>query len=174
MKIFIISGKAHNGKNTVGEIIKKYYQKYDKKVVITSYAKYLKMYASDIISWDGNEETKPRKFLQDLGCDIIKKDIDSNFLINRMLQDILIYKNFADILIITDARFKEEIEIIKNEYKDVYSIRVVKENPSNSNHISEVALDNYHDFDYVIDNSFSISELEENVIKIIKEVEVNE
>lgn len=42
--------------------------------IITSFSKYIKMYAKEIIGWDGNEP-KPRKFLQDLGV-TIKENMD--------------------------------------------------------------------------------------------------
>ena len=65
MKIIILSGKAQSGKNKVASIIENNLK--DKKVITISYASYLKEYAKNILKWDGNESTKPRTFLQEIG-----------------------------------------------------------------------------------------------------------
>ena len=111
-KIYIISGKARSGKDTIASIIKEYYESKSKKVITLAYATYLKEYAKRITNWDGQEETKPRELLQNLGVELIKTYIDENMLINRIKEDIKVYSYFFDIIIITDARFKEEIENI--------------------------------------------------------------
>ena len=75
IKIFLLSGKARSGKETVSSMIKDYYS--SKKVISISFAGYLKEYAKKILNWDGNENTKPRSFLQNLGVEIIKRKIDN-------------------------------------------------------------------------------------------------
>ena len=90
MQIIILSGKAESGKNKVASIIEENLK--DKKVITISYAFYLKEYAKKILKWDGLEDTKPRTFLQEIGDYV--KEIDKNFLINRLLQDIEVYKKY--------------------------------------------------------------------------------
>lgn len=171
MKIIILSGKAESGKNKVASLIKKSLK--NKKVVIVSYASYLKEYAKNILDWNGLEETKPRTFLQEIG-DYVKK-IDNKFLINRLLQDIEVYKNYFDVIIVSDARFIEEINCIKEKYENVSVINIKgRENSLNNmekNHITETALDNYNLYDFKIENKSSIEELEQkvkNIIEVIK------
>ena len=161
-KIFILSGKAGSGKNYVADIISDYY----KNSIQISYAYYLKQYVKKISNWDGLEETKPRTLLQSLGIDLIKK-IEKELLIRRVMEDIKVYSYFFDVIIVTDARLKEEIIIPKNLF-DCITIRINgKDNDltlEQKNHITETDLDNYK-FDYVI-NNVNINKTKEEVLKL--------
>lgn len=164
-KIFVLSGKAKSGKNTVADIISEYYK--DKCIQI-SFAHYLKQYVKNITNWNGSEETKPRDLLQSMGIDLIKNKINPNLLIDRVCDDIKVYSYFFDYIIITDARLVDEIEAIKNNFECV-TIRItnLKENNltlEQQNHITETNLDNYK-FDYVIENN---EYLKENILKVIE------
>lgn len=160
-KIFILSGKAKSGKNYVADIISDYY----KNSVQISYAYYLKQYIKKITNWDGKEETKPRDLLQSLGIDLIKK-IDKELLIRRVMEDIKVYSYFFDVIIVTDARLKEEVDIPKKLFKCI-TIRINgKDNDltqKQKNHITETDLDDYK-FDYVIDN---INNTKDEILKIL-------
>ena len=169
MKIIILTGKARSGKNQVASIIEK---NLDKNAITISYAYYLKEYAKNILNWDGVDNTKPRTFLQELGDYV--KSIDKNFLINRLLQDIEVYKKYFDVIIISDARFVEEINCIKKKYTnvDVIHIEGLDNNLTElqKKHITEVALDNYYDYDFKIENKKTLSDLEKNVLKMMEEI----
>ena len=170
-RIFIISGKARSGKNEISKIIEKYYS--NKKVITISFGHYIKDYAKRISDWDGSEETKPRELLQQLGIELIKNKIDSKLFINRILQDIEVFSYFYDIIVVNDARLIDEIEILKENFPNSISIRVIRNNHDNKltidqkNHLTEIGLDNYNRFDYIIDND---EKLEEKVINILSEV----
>ena len=156
IKVFIISGKARSGKGTVAKIIEDYYK--EKKCITISFAYYLKDYVKRITGWDGSENTKPRELLQQLGIEFIKNKIDSKLLINRILQDIEVFSYFYDIIIISDARLVDEVASIKNVYSDSISIRVNRNEDNNltlseKNHITETGLNDYNNFDYIIDNT---------------------
>lgn len=173
-KIFIISGKARSGKNEVAGIINKIYC--DKKCKELSYAYYLKQYVKNISDWDGLEETKPRDLLQSIGIDLLKEKIDDKFLINRLCQDIEFYSYFYDVIIITDARLAEEIEIPKNKFSNVTTIRINREVDNNltskqKEHITETGLDNYTNFDYIIENNENYGKLVDEVKRIINGVD---
>ena len=171
-KIFIISGKARSGKTETAKIIENYYKQ--KKCITISFAYYLKDYIKRITSWDGSEENKPRELLQHLGIELIKNKIDSKLLINRILQDIEVFSYFYDIIIISDARLVDEIESIKNKYPKSISIRVNRIMNDNgltseeNNHITEIDLDNYTDFDYTVKNAGNLKEI---IVKILSEVQ---
>jgi dephospho-CoA kinase len=134
------------------------------------------MYAKDISDWDGSEESKPRALLQEIGTDIIRKQIDNDFFVRRMVEDIKLYSYFLDAVIISDARFIDEIEYIKKHFKDTVVFNIVKSNlntdltSKEQKHPSETSLDNYSKYDYIIDNDGSILELEDKIYNIIKEV----
>lgn len=170
-KIIILSGKARSGKDTSMEIIKKKYESLGKKVICLFYASYIKEYAKRISDWDGFDETKPRTLLQVLGTDIIRNTIDDKFFINRTIEDIKVYSKFFDVIIIGDARFPEEIEDIKKVFSNVVSVHITRKDmniltETEKQHITETALDNYNDYDYVINNDGSIKELESKLSEI--------
>ena len=172
IKLFVLSGHARCGKETAFQIIKNFYK--DKKVVDVSFAKPLKEYAKKIVSWDGNSESKPRDLLQNLGIELIKSKIDDKLLIRRLLEDIEVYSYFYDIIVITDARLKDEILSIKEKYNDALTIRINRnlENDLTTDqkkHITETDLDNYNDFDYIISND-NYELLKETLENICKEV----
>ncbi|MBR1376316.1 MAG: hypothetical protein IJ565_00675 [Bacilli bacterium] len=170
IKIYIISGKAHSGKDTIAKyIINKLNHK---KVITLTYASYLKMYAANILGWDGSEDTKPRDFLQNIGVELIKNQIDDKFLINRIIEDIKVYSYFYDVVIIGDARFPDEIENIKSNFNNVTVIRIDRDNNNltneQKNHSTEVSLDNYNGYDYVVDNSKDLDSLYKELDKILE------
>lgn len=170
-KIYVISGKAKSGKDTIANIICNYYK--DKKCKKISYAYYLKEYIKNIFNWDGKEETKPRDLLQSIGIDLLQKKIDEHFLINRVVEDIKVYSYFYDVIIITDARLIDEIEIPKNKFSNVTTIRINNNSDNDltleqKKHITETALDNYTNFDYVINNTSDYDALKQSVNKILE------
>ena len=171
-KIFIISGKAKSGKNKISTIISNYYT--NKKSITISFGHYIKDYAMRVSDWDGDENTKPRELLQQLGIELIKNNIDDKLLINRILQDIEVFSYFYDIIIISDARLIDEIEAIKETYKNSISIRVNRDKENNlteseKEHITETCLNNYKNFDYIVDNTdyeYLVNEVE-NILRMV-------
>lgn len=174
MKIIILCGKARSGKDTVANYIKDIYK--DKKILNIQYTSYLKEYAKKISDWDGNEETKPRELLQKLGT-IIKTKIDNNFLVNKIIDDIKVYSLYFDIITISDARYKIEVDIPKKYFNDVTTIHIVRPefdnglSESEKEHITEKDFDDYNNFDYEIINDGTLKQLKINVENIIKEID---
>ena len=170
-KIFLLSGKARSGKNEISKIIERYYS--NKKCITISFGYYIKDYAKRISDWDGSEETKPRELLQQLGIELVRNKIDKRLFIDRILQDIEIFSYFYDIIVISDVRLLDEITILKENYPDSTSIRVVRNNYENNltkeqkNHLTETDLDNYNDLDYIVEND---ENLEDKITKILSEV----
>lgn len=172
MKIYLVAGKAGSGKGEVAKIIQEYYLSKKMKPIITEFSKYLKMYAKEIIGWDGSEP-KPRKFLQDLGV-TVRENMDMPlFFINRLIEDIKIYELYYDVVIISDVRLPEEIEEFKKKYQNVYSIYVINQFAASNltldeqMHPTETALENYGDFDITITND-NINVLDNRVINFIE------
>lgn len=112
--------------------------------------------------------------MQTLGTEIIRNKIDEEFFIKRMIGDIKVYSYFYDVIIISDARVKKEIDLIKNEFINVTSINIVRDNyvselkESEKIHFTEVDLDDYDKFDYIINNNGSIEELEMNIKEVMR------
>ena len=169
IKLFILSGKARSGKDSVAKIIKDYYK--DKDTIVISFGHYIKDYVKRISNWDGDETTKPRALLQNIGIELIKNKIDNKLFINRILEDIEVFSYFYDIIIIDDVRLIDEIESLKEIFKNSISIRINRDNFDNGltevekKHITETDLDNYNNFDYKLDNDESLIEKVNNILK---------
>ncbi len=166
-KIYVLSGKARSGKDTVADIIEDFYK--EQKVIRISYAYYLKDYLKRMNMFD--EENKPRRLMQDFGQSLLRK-IKPNFLIGRLLEDIEVFSYFYDIIIVTDARLKDEVIIPKESFDNVTTIRVIRNDYDNGltkeekENITETNLDDFNDFDYIIYND---SNLKENVWRCLDE-----
>lgn len=128
-KIKLIGGKKRQGKDTLALLLKEEYEKLGYKVAITQVSKYIKMYAMDYFGWDGKEETKPRKLLQELGTDIIREKLNlPDIFIRRTIEDIRVLGEFYDVVIVSDIRFKAEVDGIKKAYNEALSYKVVRPN----------------------------------------------
>lgn len=175
-KIFIISGKANSGKDTTCELINNYVKLKELNSVNLQFSSYIKMYAKVISGWNGSEDTKPRALLQELGTEIIRNKIDNKFFIKRIIDDIKVYSYYCDVITISDARLPEEIDDIYNYFDNVYRINIRRDNYNNNlldnekKHLTETALDNYNNYDYVINNDSSMEDLNDKVKKIVDEV----
>lgn len=173
-KIIIISGKARAGKNTTADFIKDYCDDNNLKSINLAYGDYIKEYAKKISSWDGSDETKPRSLLQELGTDIIRVNFGDEFFINKMIDDIKVYSHYFDVITISDARFPKEIDLIKSNFNDAISVNVIRPNFDNGlsdkekAHASEIALDNYNNYDYNLLNEADLKSLESKVSKIME------
>lgn len=174
--IFIVSGKANSGKDTTCEFIDNYIKLKGKNVVNLQFSYYIKMYAQVITGWNGQEDTKPRSLLQQLGTDVIRNKIDNLFFINRIIGDINVYSYYCDAITISDARLPEEIDLIDKAFDNVVKIRIERPNFENNldskerKHLTETALDNYDNYDYVIINDGTLEDLNNKIEKIVKEV----
>ena len=160
MRIFLIAGKAGSGKNEVAKIIKEYYIYKLQSCAITSYSKYIKNFALELTDWDGSEGNKPRDFMQQIGDKA--RDYDPNFFVSNMVKDIAVYKNFVDNLVISDVRMPNEIDGINQFSQSKLTVE-------QQAHITERALENYEDFDYIIAND-SLDKLKEKIFKYLEEL----
>ena len=177
-KFFLISGKARHGKTTLANMMADCYRDRGVEVVVTSYAKYIKMYATELTSWDGNPDSKPRELLQQMGTDIRKKFGKRDFFIKRLDEDLDIYKNYVNIVFIDDARMPIEIDYFKEKYgSKVKCINILRPNFENDlnilqrAHETEVGLDNYDTYDYTIVNDKSLDDLCEKARDLVGRIE---
>ena len=174
--IYLLSGKARNGKDTIAGFLKKFYEADGKKVIYSRAGKYIKYYAIEMTGWDGSEETKPRDLLQELGTEVIRNKLNKKeMFIQRQLDDIEIYSYFYDAIIVPDIRLPREIDSVKEKFDNVVTIEVNRINFDSSltgnqkKHITETAMDNYKDFDYIVTND-TLEKLEEDIYNIYREV----
>lgn len=172
--IICICGKSGVGKSTVSEYFFKLFSDLGKKVIISPYTKYLKEYIFDITGTKVDDNNKPRDLLQDLSSELIKNIIgDNDFFVRRQIEDINFYSYFFDVIIINDVRFPREIDVLKEKYNRVISVGVRRDNYDNKltskqkNDITEVSLDNYNMYDYIINND-NINDLYNKVKDIVR------
>ena len=172
-KIYVVCGKARAGKDTSVDIIENYCNDKDLKVLNLQFSSYLKEYAKKITGWDGSDDTKPRELLQTLGTSIIREQIDEKFFVSRMIGDIKVYSYFYDVITISDARLKIEVNSLKEEFENICAIQITRPNYDNGlteeqkQHRTEVDLDDYDKFDYKIINDGSIKDLENKILEVI-------
>ena len=177
MKIFVIGGKAKAGKNTFGDYLREQLKDYGYKPCVMHITSPLYAFAMNYFEWDGNENSKPREFLQKMGIEIIQNKLGKkDFLLNRLYEDIEILSEFFDAFIITDARLIHEFESIKDKYEDVVTIKLERTNYNDElteeerGHVTETELDHYEDFDYIIENKV-IDDLKTSAIEIVRNEE---
>lgn len=168
MILYVIAGKAKSGKDTLANIISEYYK--DKKILKYSATKYLKDYTKLLTLWDCSEEKKPRDFMQMFGLKIKEKYPD--FFIKRIEEDINFLSDFYDIIIVTGVRLVKELEFFQNNFNSVLiKIERKYENgltEKQKNDITEVDVDNYFKYDYILENNGSIDELKEEFLKVVR------
>lgn len=158
MKVILIAGSAGSGKTYLGEKIVEFATAKGLRALQTEYSKYIKMYASEILGYDGNSENKPRAFLQNTGSFIREELQDRKFFIRRMLEDFRIYEEYFDIIVISDVRLLLEIEDLIESPYDVTTVLVNNEKPQRvlteeeKNHVTEHEFRKYLDYDYVVNN----------------------
>ncbi len=177
MKVYLIGGKARNGKDTLALYMKEAYEKMGKKTCIMHLSNYIKHFAIDYFNWDGKEETKPRSLLQKIGTEIIREKMNKPlFFIQRVKEDIEVLANFYDIIIIADIRLPLEFDELKSSYPEAIKIHITRPKlvtdltKEEAKHITEKALDDYDDYDYKIINE-TLEKLENDALTIIKQEE---
>lgn len=176
-KIYIIGGKAKHGKDTFSGFLKEVYENNGKEVIVTQLSKYIKYYAREMTGWDLSEESKPREFLQQLGTGVIRQQLQKEDLfIKRMIDDLEIFSYFYDAIIISDVRFKKEINDLKAVYPNIKVIHINRPNFDNGlteeqkNHPSEIDLDDYTEYDSEIVNT-TFDSLKESAQRLFDENE---
>lgn len=172
-KIILISGKARHGKDTVADIMMDELGGRSTKIAV---AYYLKDIAQRFYDWDGKKDERGRNLMQYLGTDIIRNQINEDFHINRLCEDIHIIFDDYDYIFVPDIRFENEIEVPINHFGSmVRTIRVnrpgyVKDmNRTQLNHKSETELDRF-DFDFIVDNSGDIEHLQLQIKDILNNI----
>ena len=174
MKIFVVGGKSGSGKNEVAKMIEQFYTYKLKKCVVTEFSKYIKLFVKELTDWDGISQNKPRRFLQTFGSKI--RSYDERFLTKRMIEDITLYEDLVDVVIISDARMPLEFEDMKENFDDVTSILVINQfSPSKlsleeQSDITERALEAYDEFDYIIAND-ELEKTREKIFKLLEDKE---
>lgn len=173
MKVILISGKAQNGKDTVASTLHAALVNDGKKVLVTHYADLLKYICCNYFGWDGNKDEKGRQMLQYVGTDVIRKQ-NPTLWVDFVAMMLKYFHENWDYVIIPDCRFPNEVTTMIENGFDTVHLRVIRNNfmspltEEQRQHPSETALDNTKP-DYCIYNDGTLAELENNIMKWIKE-----
>lgn len=174
MKIITISGKAESGKDTSANLIKEELEDRGYSVLICHYGDLLKYICKQFFGWNGEKDNYGRSLLQRVGTEVIRKQ-EPDYWVNFLKSIFGFFKNEWDYVLIPDARFPNEIDVLLDDF-DVISVKI--ERPNYENHLteeqrkhpSENALNSYN-FKYVITNPGTMEGLKEKIKMLGKEME---
>ena len=159
-----MSGKARSGKDTAAEVI---LGKYQGKTF--AFADDVKRVAHRVYEWDGTKDARGRKLLQDIGT--TGRNYDENIWVNEVIRNIHWWIWLSDphqLAVVTDTRYPNEIQRIKHEFSDVVTIRITRDSVEKLKHPSETALDQWTDWDYVVENNGSLEEFQKKILEIME------
>ena len=181
-KILAFSGKIGTGKNYLAETpVFNYLRKTNKNVLILAFADYLKMicHVKDRILYERlfyDKDEESRKALQTRG--MLERKENNNVFVEILDCKIrLAFDRKIDVILISDLRFKNEFEFLKNKGSILFRINAPKRNKDKllkecggdenkasiiASHISEIDLDNsIKDFHHVLNNDY---DNEDNIV----------
>lgn len=113
----------------------------------------------------------PRQMLQLIGTDALRKVVHDDFWIIPMKRKLKEHIRKEQHVVISDVRFVNEINMIRSLGGVV--VKVDRENPdkiSNEKHSSELELENYDAWDFVINNNGTLEELYQNTDAIYTKI----
>ena len=174
MKLYLICGKARAGKDTFAKLIKQEEEKNSKKVCILKLTAPLYSWAKDYFNYDKEKDEKPRELLQTLGYDILQLKLKKkDFLLDYLITTIEVLDNYYDVGLITDGRLVHEIEVLKEKYPNIKTILLTNKQDNKltnkeKNHQTEIDLDDYKDFDYIVENK-DMKSLKLEALKIVED-----
>lgn len=116
-----------------------------------------------------------RLLLQIYGTEIFRNRVDTNWWAKQVRNRAI--KSEDDFYIVTDTRFPNEIEVFYDECNmentQVITIRLNRDagtTGSKAEHQSETALDEWTEWNYVVQNDGSLDELKQSVTTIINDI----
>ena len=157
-----ISGKATSGKTTAAQII-------CEEFLAESFAfgDGVKRVALEL-GWDGKKDARGRKLLQSTGR--VGREYNSDLWVNKSIQEAkrLSPWNKDSICIFSDCRYPNEIARVKHEMYNVITMIVRRDGVKALKDDSETSLDNYGNWDVVVDNNGSLEEFRSKVVEAVK------
>ena len=162
-----ISGKKRSGKDTVGEIMLEWLQGNLGTAARVAFADQLKEEVARAtgVSLEQIESDKVRwrPILQWWGVEFRRHYFGQDYWLRKMVEKLLTMdEEFA---VVTDVRFRDEADYIRAS--GGFVVRVERETGLQDGHVSELNLDGYDDFDYVLNNHKDIDSLELKVDRVL-------
>lgn len=164
MRVVCISGKARHGKDTLARMLKENLELQGKKVLITHFGDLVKYICNKFFDWDGVKDEAGRTLLQYVGTDIIRTK-QPNYWTDFIIGILKLFPDEWDYVLIPDCRFPNEIECFKENGIQSTLIRINRPNfqsnltPEQTQHPSEVAMDDYSFVDLYVVNDGTLDDL---------------
>ena len=164
MKVILLSGKARSGKDTAADVILKKYNG-----IPFAFADDVKKIAYNHFGWHGEKDELGRKLLQDIGTTgrNYNRDLWANKTVD-MIQEWSLQSSDNQLAVVTDTRYPNEIQRVKHEFSDVVTIRITRDSVEKLKHPSETALDQWTDWDYVVENNGTKEEFQRKILEIME------
>lgn len=179
MKVIGIAGKAESGKTTLAMILKRQLEDNHKRVLLINYGDFVKFIATKYYNWNGEKDENGRALLQHIGTEQGRMGVDQNIWVDMVINTVLTANRDYDIAIVADCRFPNEFDRWKERGQKILKIKIVRPEHNNKltkeqkNHLSEISLDNYKDWDLVISNIGSFEDLEKQIKAVTELIVTN-
>jgi hypothetical protein len=189
--IVLLSGKISSGKSTVADYLVNH-----KNYVEVSFADNMKSLLQNFLevsynislpltafyTEEGKQTILPVRFPGGLPStvrgamqwygELMKAQLGETFWIKQLIYKL---KTISTNIVISDARFTYEIDSIKNEASlrhqhKVATILIKSDRSPIDKHISENHLENYDNFDFILENNKSLNDLYSEIDKVIPQI----
>lgn len=180
-KIYLLHAHAQSGKDTCANILKKEYEKKNKRVIIVAFADYVKFTLEKYFEINDFKSEAGRSLIQTYATDLVRKK-DEDFWARILSNYLKIIEDEFEIAIIPDWRFTNEYEKLLDNFSKEKIIRILVYRPENNktdcmteqqrSHLSEIEMDNYSDYDYkIVNKTGELGTTYSQIRKIIMELE---
>lgn len=156
--VYVFHGKSHSGKDYCCDILQNLLEEKGLKVLRLAFGDYVKATVSRLYGITEYHSPEGRSAMQQLGTNLVRA-YDPDFWCDTVGRLATALQPYYDVLIISDARFLNEIECIKDYFpQETITVKIERKhivdnlNDEQHNHESETALDNYDDWDWIIQN----------------------
>lgn len=126
--VLMICGHAGVGKDLFAKYVKDELMKTvpEDQILITHFADLIKYICTNFLGWNGKKDFYGRMILQYVGTDVFKA-ANPNYWSNFIIDLMMLFNGKWQYVIIPDTRFPDEIQNMKNEFKEnVMPIRVYR------------------------------------------------
>ncbi len=170
--IILFAGKAGAGKNFSADKAAFVLDESNITSKQVAFADKVKETAYSLL-WDGVKDERGRRLLQHVGA--VGREYDKDIWVKLCIKEIDSWEG-TGVALITDLRFPNELEKVKeafpNKVKVVHIIGRQADLGNNAKDISEHAMDEFDDYDYVINNNGSEEDLLQEVRAMLSSFEI--
>ena len=182
MEVMIISGKSQSGKDTFANLMREKLEAAGCNCITMHFADLVKYYAKQYYNWNEIKDDYGRNLLQQLGTNKVRERFPDYWaeIVGKFLAAV---PDDFDCAFIPDARFENEIDGVKRYNPQAIVIRMERFNEDGSAYVnpaltedqklhpSETSLDDYTDWDYIVENH-NLQELKESARVVLADLDL--